>query len=217
MLRRVREALRDRPRPAPPVRDYARALSPGRTSGAGAAASAGSAGAAGAGVLDLFAERAADYRATVERTTPQRLPAAIADALSARGVRRLVVPAGVPPEWLEDSTVECLADDPPLSVAQLDAADGVLTGAAVAIALTGTIVLDAGADQGRRALSLLPDYHLCVVRADQIVGTVPEALARLDPHRPQTWISGPSATSDIELSRVEGVHGPRTLHILIVG
>jgi L-lactate dehydrogenase complex protein LldG len=93
----------------------------------------------------------------------------------------------------------------------------VLTGAAVAIALTGTVILDSGARQGRRALSLLPDFHLCVVGADQIVGTVAEALERLvpEPTRPQTWISGPSATSDIELNRVEGVHGPRTLHILV--
>jgi L-lactate dehydrogenase complex protein LldG len=103
-----------------------------------------------------------------------------------------------------------------LTNAQLDAADGVLTGAAVAIALTGTVVLDASPDQGRRVLTLLPDLHLCVVRADQIVGTVPEALARLDPTRPLTWISGPSATSDIELNRIEGVHGPRNLHILVV-
>ena len=109
-----------------------------------------------------------------------------------------------------------VADDPPLAFGDLDMLDGVITGCAVAIAETGTIVLDGGAGQGRRALSLLPDLHVCVVLASQVVGTVPEALARLDPSRPQTWISGPSATSDIELQRVEGVHGPRVLDVVIV-
>jgi L-lactate dehydrogenase complex protein LldG len=196
ILARVRDALADRPAPPPVPRDYLRTLD-------------------GADVVALFAERAADYRATVERVTD--LPGAIAKALRERGVRRLVVPAGLPDAWLAATDVERLADDPPLSVNQLDGADGVVSGCAVAVALTGTIVLDAGPGQGRRALTLLPDYHLCVVRTDQVVGTVPEALTRLDPTRPQTWVSGPSATSDIELNRVEGVHGPRTLRIIIAG
>jgi L-lactate dehydrogenase complex protein LldG len=126
-----------------------------------------------------------------------------------------VVPPGLPETWLAEADIEPLPDQPPLTRGQLDGADGVITGAAAAIALTGTVILDAGTGQGRRALSLLPDYHLCVIGAEQIAGTVPEGLSRLDPRRPQTWISGPSATSDIELNRVEGVHGPRTLHLLI--
>jgi L-lactate dehydrogenase complex protein LldG len=193
ILGRVRAALGDRPTPPVVDRSYSR-------SGTG-------------DPVALFAERVDDYRATVEIVTD--LPGAIAAALAARGVRRLVVPADLPPDWLVAVDVEVLADAPPLSVERVESADGVLTGAALGIALTGTIVLDAGVAQGRRVLTLLPDVHICVVRADQIVGTVPEAIARLDATRPQTWISGPSATSDIELNRVEGVHGPRNLHVLI--
>jgi L-lactate dehydrogenase complex protein LldG len=167
-------------------------------------------------LVELFAERVADYQATVRLCTPEALAATIGAALAARAARRIAVPAGVDRAWLAEANVEAVPDDPPLGHADLDVLDGVITACAVAIAETGTIVLDAGSDQGRRALSLLPDYHLCVVRAGQIVGGVPEALPRLDPRRPLTWISGPSATSDIELERVEGVHGPRTLEVVIV-
>ena len=169
-------------------------------------------------VVERFAERVADYRAVVHRASNGSLASVIAGALTARGARTVVLPAGVPDTWLGGASpaVDVLSDDPPLTHAQLDAVDAVVTGCAVAIAETGTIVLDAGTGQGRRALSLLPDRHVCVVRADQIVGDVPEALPLLDPRRPLTWISGPSATSDIELDRVEGVHGPRNLDVVIV-
>lgn len=163
-------------------------------------------------LVDLFAERVADYRATVIRSTPESAPEAIRTALASRGASRVVVPPGFP--WLVGVTVH--SDEPPLTVPELDTMDGALTTAAVGIAVTGTIVLDAGPGQGRRALTLVPDYHLCVVRASQIAADVPDALARLDPTRPLTFISGPSATSDIELDRVEGVHGPRTLDVIIV-
>ena len=165
-------------------------------------------------IVRLAAERIADYRATVTLTSAVALPNAIASRLVNQGIRRLAVPVDLPPSWL-DLDVELVPDNG-LSHADLDGCDGVLTGSALAVAETGTIVLDGGPGQGRRALTLIPDYHLCVVAADRIVGTVPEAVALLDPARPLTWISGPSATSDIELKRVEGVHGPRTLDVLIV-
>jgi L-lactate dehydrogenase complex protein LldG len=165
-------------------------------------------------LLDLLAERLRDYGCTVRRTTPGQLMTAVGEALGQRGARRIVVPPGLDLAELS-AGFDVVADDG-LSPAALDAVDGVITGAAVAIAETGTIVLDGSPDQGRRALSLVPDYHLCLVRASQVVALVPEALARLDPRRPLTWISGPSATSDIELDRVEGVHGPRTLDVILV-
>ena len=161
----------------------------------------------GTGGVELFAERVADYRAIVHTVTD------VPSALERLKGKRIVVPTDVPAEWLVDG-VTWLHE--PLTIEELDRSDGVLTGCAVAIADTGTIVLDGGEAQGRRALTLLPDHHLCVVRADQIAASVPEALGRLEPTRPLTFISGPSATSDIELNRVEGVHGPRTLEVLVV-
>jgi L-lactate dehydrogenase complex protein LldG len=171
-------------------------------------------------LLDLLAERLSDYRATVRRAEPAALLDTIAVALAERGARRLVVPPGLGLPGLGRHSgldgVE-LAEDHGLSARELDGFDGVITTAAVAIAETGTIILDGSAGQGRRALSLIPDYHLCLVQAGQVVGLVPEAVARLRPDRPLTWISGPSATSDIELDRVEGVHGPRTLDVILIG
>ncbi|HEX6446495.1 MAG TPA: LUD domain-containing protein [Streptosporangiales bacterium] len=166
--------------------------------------------------LGRFAERVADYRATVHRVAPDALAGAVASALDRRAARRVVVPADLPADWLAATDAEAVRDHGALTATELDGMHGVVTGCAVGIAETGTIVLDAGDRQGRRALSLVPDYHLCVVFADQVVASVPEAVARLDPRRPLTWVSGPSATSDIELDRVEGVHGPRTLEVLLV-
>jgi L-lactate dehydrogenase complex protein LldG len=174
-------------------------------------------------IVERFAESVAEYKAEVRRVTEDELPDAIEEALRRRGVRRLVVPPFLPREWIPEG-VDALRDAarPRLTNEELDESDGVLTGCALGIAQTGTIVLDSGRAQGRRALTLLPDYHLCVVRDNQIVGLVPEAFANLeetvkDEGRAVTFISGPSATSDIELNRVEGVHGPRTLEVLIVG
>jgi L-lactate dehydrogenase complex protein LldF len=169
-------------------------------------------------VVALFAERVAEYRATVQRTDEDGV-AALVERICADGVGRLGVAPGAPPRWRPDG-VELVEDDG-LSAAELDGLGGALTGCAVAIAETGSFVLDGGAGQGRRALSLVPDLHVCVVREEQVVGLVPEAVARLESSvregRPLTFVSGPSATSDIELNRVEGVHGPRILHVLLVG
>ncbi len=129
-----------------------------------------------------------------------------------------MAPPGLPEDWLtEVSGVEVRPGGGEMPVRELDTVDSVVTGCALAIAETGTIVLDGGPDQGRRRITLVPDHHICVVRApEQVVDSVPQALPRLDPTRPLTWISGPSATSDIELDRVEGVHGPRTLDVVLV-
>ena len=174
-------------------------------------------------IVERFAENVAEYEATVRRVSTGELPGAIGEILARRGVKRLVIPPHLPKEWVPEG-IEALRDAarPRLTNEELDTSDGVLTGCALGIAQTGTIVLDAGRAQGRRALTLLPDYHLCVVREDQIVGLVPEAFAKLEETvknegRAITFISGPSATSDIELDRVEGVHGPRTLEVLIAG
>lgn len=204
VLARVRAALRDvpageRPGDVPVPRDYRTADPAPR-----------------ARLVERFVERVSEYKAVVRCVPAADLPRAIAAACAARGVGSLAVPPDLPPGWAPDGVT--LLRDPGLTVAQLDGCDGVLTACAVAIAQTGTVVLDGGPGQGRRALTLLPDYHLCVVRDDQVVGLVPEAIARLAgaaSGRPITFISGPSATSDIELNRVEGVHGPRTLEIIL--
>ena len=211
ILSRIRHATRDvprdeRPEDVPVERGY-------RTED----------GSARPEIVARFTETVAEYEATIHRVNEEDLPGAISAALERRGVGRLVVPADLPEDW-RPQDVELLEDgsEDPLDNDALDGSDGVLTGCALGIAQTGTIVLDSGAAQGRRAITLLPDYHLCVVREEQIVGLVPEAIERLgdaveNEGRAVTFISGPSATSDIELNRVEGVHGPRALEVLIVG
>jgi L-lactate dehydrogenase complex protein LldG len=190
ILRRVRAALTDAPAsPAAPV--------PRRTPEAATEA------------VGLFCERVADYRAEVERCPSVDLEARLRAALPEGA--RVVVPRDL------DLDVPGAVPDDGLSAAELDALDAVVTRARLGIAETGTIVLDHGPGQGRRAITLVPDHHVCVVEAGQVVADVPDAVALLDASRPLTWISGPSATSDIELDRVEGVHGPRRLHVIVVG
>jgi L-lactate dehydrogenase complex protein LldG len=200
ILARVRLAIASAPEPAPIPRDYREQDEREE-----------------AAILEDFIDRLIDYKALVTQTDDAGLSQAIADACLQHGVVQLVIPADLPTHWIP-AGVKVKRDDPPLALTALDESSGVLTGCSIAIAQTGTIILDCGAYQGRRALSLVPDLHLCVVQAEQIVGLVPEAIVRLAERatHPITFISGPSATSDIELSRVEGVHGPRTLHVFVV-
>lgn len=185
------------PNPVPIPRDYHRS---------------GTLAAGSRELLDLLVDRLVDYKATVVESAADRVPDAIRAALADAGVTgRVVVPPGLPDGWCPDGVV-----DTGFTSYELDEFAAVVTASAASCAQTGTIALDGSPDQGRRAISLVPDVHVCVVRADQVVETVPELVARLEPTRPTTFISGPSATSDIELERVEGVHGPRTLIVVLV-
>lgn len=201
LLARVRGALGDAAPPVAPV--------PRRYRGVGISD--------GSEPVERFCERAGDYGAALHRLPDAGLQDAIAARCRALGVRRLALPAAA--SW-RVAGVELVPDDPPLPARTLDTLDAALTGCALAIAETGTLVLDGTGVCGRRALTLVPDVHLCVVRAGDVVATLPDAIARLQPSaqdgRPLTFVSGPSATSDIELERVEGVHGPRTLELFVV-
>ncbi len=168
------------------------------------------------GVLALLEHRLRDYGAGVARCPAAEVVDALSRMLQPRVMRSLALPDGFPSEWLPTG-VELLQADT-MSARELDRCDGVLTGVTVAIAETGTLVLQAIAGQGRRAATLVPDYHLCVVRGIDVVETVPEAFLRLEPTKtlPTTFVSGPSATADIEMTRIKGVHGPRFLDVLLV-
>ncbi|XAS76620.1 LUD domain-containing protein [Dermatophilaceae bacterium Sec6.4] len=193
ILQRIHTALADRPEAVSIVRDYHLAGSRPVD-------------------VDIFAERVADYRATVYRCAAADARDCIDEMLRSHSITEVALPQGFPTHW--EPSVQLTAE--PVSVPELDRISAVITTCSVGIEQTGTIVLDAGPGQGARMLTLVPDYHLIVITEDQVVAAVPDAIAALDPTRPQTWISGPSATSDIELRRVEGVHGPRTLDVLLV-
>jgi L-lactate dehydrogenase complex protein LldG len=203
VLRRVRAAQSAGSPPVAVPREY---RGPGASGGPARA---------GADLAGLLAGRLADYGAMVRRSPATGAPAAIAAALRTCSARRAAVPDGLPGSWAAAVPEPCL-DRPPLALATLAAVDAVLTTVTVAIAETGTLILDHGPGQGRRELTLVPDVHVAVVARPQIVATVPDAVRVLPPQAPLTWISGPSATSDIELTRVQGVHGPRTLAVIIL-
>lgn len=201
ILARVRAAVADGPDAPEPTRDYLDSHTPDDP----------------AAILDLLHENLADYRAIVHRTDSGGLPSLLTRLLAEHGSETVLVPPGLPPWWLAAADATRIDDRAASTAQELDAVDSVVTGCALAIAETGTIVLDGSPDHGRRRITLVPDHHICVVRApDQVVASVPQAMSRLDPSRPLTWISGPSATSDIELDRVEGVHGPRTLEVVLL-
>ncbi|GAB2660576.1 LUD domain-containing protein [Prescottella soli] len=166
--------------------------------------------------IDLLVDRLEDYDAHVHRCAASDLPATLARVLGDLGARRIGVPAGLDDSWLSRFDGEVVVDAPDIPAPDLGDLDGVVTASAVTCAETGTIFLDGSPDQGRRALTLVPDLHVCVVTVDSVEVGVPEAMARLVPERPTTLVSGPSATVDIELERVQGVHGPRNLHVVIV-
>lgn len=193
MLHRIRTAREDIDASAAITRDYRRDSDRTR-----------------AELVALFTERLHDYGTEVHPTGEHDLRQRLVELLDGRDC---VVPPGLPADWLPPGA---RIDDPPLPTVMLDSAGAVITGSAVACAETGTIALDGGPGQGRRALTLVPDWHICVVRTEHIVHTVPQLLARLVPTRPTTLVSGPSATSDIELHRVKGVHGPRTLTVVLL-
>jgi L-lactate dehydrogenase complex protein LldG len=200
VLNRIRgaNAAAGHPDPVPVPRDYHRngALAPSSPE-----------------LLELLVDRLVDYKATVVEAAPDGVPAAIARGLADAGVTgRVLVPPGLPDGWCPEG----VPDEPGFTPYDLDGFAAVVTASAASCAMTGTIALDGSPDQGRRAVTLVPDVHVCVVRAEQVVETVPELIARLEPTRPTTFVSGPSATSDIELERVEGVHGPRTLIVVLV-
>lgn len=201
ILARIRRATAEAPDAPPVPRDYLRAH--------GTRTPAESA--------DLLAANLTEYRAKVHHTDEDGIAPLLTRLLAERGSATVLGPPDLPPHWLSAADATRIHDRAASTPHELDRVDSVVTGCALAIAETGTLVLDGGPEQGRRRITLVPDHHICVVRVPgQVVDSVPQALERLDPARPLTWISGPSATSDIELDRVEGVHGPRTLEVVLL-